>query len=115
MPVFNLTFAVMPAAVAGRGYQLDRHDVAQPCPPGNAKAKAGNAPCAKCPGRTYQPSKKQLSCRACPSGRRVNAARTACIAYGPGVQPGRLNAPEKCPPGDSRSEQPAWNSQHSVT
>jgi Tyrosine-protein kinase ephrin type A/B receptor-like len=74
--------------------------MAQPCPAGSAKAKAGNAPCAKCPSRTYQPSKKQLSCKACPSGKRVNAAKTACIAYGPGVQPGRLNAPEKCPAGD---------------
>lgn len=87
------------AAVAGPGYQLGSSGAAQPCAPGTAKAGAGRAPCAECPARTYQPAKRQRACKPCPSGRRVNAVRTACIVYGPGVQPGRLNAPEKCPPG----------------
>lgn len=90
----------LPAAVAGPRYQLDSTKRAQPCPAGTAKNKAGNSRCAKCAGRTYQPEKRQMTCKPCPVGKRVNAARTRCITYGPGVQPGRLSAPEKCPPGE---------------
>jgi hypothetical protein len=96
--------AVPPASVFSVAQQL-RQPACTCHRSGTAKGGGGDFACGKCTGTSadgrqrYSSKAGATSCSLCPDGGRVDAARTACITYPPGTQPGPGNTRRPCPAG----------------